>query len=257
MQRCHRADRPRYELAGRRRASRSPTRAPLRIGGRSSSAGTPTPTSTARRWPRASHSPPREGATLVCLQELTLSPYFAITPDGPAAAAPSPRTLPGGPTHRVRRAQLAAETGVHVHASLYERADGGPTASATTPRSSSRPTASSSPAPASCTSRSPRATTRTTTSARARRDDDGLPGRRARRGAVRLPDVLGPVVPRARARLLARRRRGDRLPDRDRLRARPPGLRHRAAVGAGDRRPTGSPTARSWSRSTASGPRRR
>src|SRR5215210_1336487 len=24
-----------------------------------------------------------QGATLVCLQELTLSPYFAITPDGP------------------------------------------------------------------------------------------------------------------------------------------------------------------------------
>ena len=39
----------------------------------------------------------------------------------------------------------------------------------------------------------------------------------------------------ARAYSLARRR-GPRLPDRDRLRARPPGLRHRAAVGAGHHR---------------------
>ena len=38
------------------------------------------------------------------------------------------------------------------------------------------------------------------------------------------PDVLGPVVPRARACVLARRRRGPDLPDRDRLGARPPGF---------------------------------
>jgi len=64
-----------------------------------------------------------EGAKLVCLQELTLSPYFAITADGPQAAGAEPETLPDGPTGTFA-AQLAREAGVHVHASLYERADG-------------------------------------------------------------------------------------------------------------------------------------
>jgi N-carbamoylputrescine amidase len=58
-----------------------------------------------------------EGATLVCLQELTLSPYFATTPDGPRDAAES---IPDGPTCRFA-ARMAQETGAHVHASLYER----------------------------------------------------------------------------------------------------------------------------------------
>ena len=61
----------------------------------------------------------QEGATLVCLQELTLSPYFAVTPDGPR----EPEEVPGGRTTRFA-ARMAAETGAHVHASLYERADG-------------------------------------------------------------------------------------------------------------------------------------
>ena len=65
----------------------------------------------------------REGAQLVCLQELTLSRYFATDPGGPAAAGAEPEELPGGRTHRFA-AQMAAATGVHVHASLYERADG-------------------------------------------------------------------------------------------------------------------------------------
>jgi N-carbamoylputrescine amidase len=65
----------------------------------------------------------REGATLVCLQELTLSPYFAITPDGPAAAGALPEALENGPTATFAR-RAAAEHGVHVHASLFERADG-------------------------------------------------------------------------------------------------------------------------------------
>jgi N-carbamoylputrescine amidase len=63
-----------------------------------------------------------EGARLVCLQELTLSPYFATTPDGPHDAA---EPIPDGPTCRFA-ARLAAETGAYVHASLYERADGDP-----------------------------------------------------------------------------------------------------------------------------------
>ncbi len=60
-----------------------------------------------------------EGAQLVCLQELTLSPYFAITADGPAVVGAEPEALPGGPTHEFA-ATMAAETGVPVHASLYE-----------------------------------------------------------------------------------------------------------------------------------------
>jgi N-carbamoylputrescine amidase len=64
-----------------------------------------------------------EGAAFVCLQELTLSPYFAITPDGPQAAGAAPEPLQDGPTVSFAR-RVAAETGVHVHASLFERADG-------------------------------------------------------------------------------------------------------------------------------------
>lgn len=63
-----------------------------------------------------------EGARLVCLQELTLSPYFAITAGGPDAVGAQPEDLPGGPTHAFA-AEQAAEHGVHVHISLYERAD--------------------------------------------------------------------------------------------------------------------------------------
>jgi N-carbamoylputrescine amidase len=64
-----------------------------------------------------------EGARLVCLQELTLSRYFAVDPAGPGAAGAEPEELPGGRTHRFA-ARLASEAGIHVHASLYERADG-------------------------------------------------------------------------------------------------------------------------------------
>jgi N-carbamoylputrescine amidase len=61
-----------------------------------------------------------EGARIVCLQELTLSPYFAVIADGPRDAAES---IPDGPTCRFA-ARMARETGAYVHASLYERVDG-------------------------------------------------------------------------------------------------------------------------------------
>jgi N-carbamoylputrescine amidase len=94
-----------------------PTRPPLRVG------------AVQHRWhpdPSAHESAlaegiglaAGEGAKLVCLQELTLSPYFAITPDGPR----EPEDVDDGPTRRFA-ARMAAEHGVHVHASLYERAD--------------------------------------------------------------------------------------------------------------------------------------
>ncbi|MGA2320343.1 MAG: nitrilase-related carbon-nitrogen hydrolase [Solirubrobacteraceae bacterium] len=65
-----------------------------------------------------------EGAQLVCLQELTLSPYFAVDPSGPEAAGVEAEELPGGATHRFA-ARMARDTGAHIHASLYERAQGG------------------------------------------------------------------------------------------------------------------------------------
>jgi N-carbamoylputrescine amidase len=65
-----------------------------------------------------------EGAQLVCLQELTLSRYFAVDPAGPEAAGAEPEELPGGPTFEFA-ARMATAHGVHVHASLYERAEQG------------------------------------------------------------------------------------------------------------------------------------
>ena len=62
------------------------------------------------------------GARLVCLQELTLSPYFAVDPTGPAGGGVEPEPLSDGPTHQFA-SRLAAETGAYVHASLYEQAD--------------------------------------------------------------------------------------------------------------------------------------
>jgi len=62
----------------------------------------------------------QSGAQLVCLQELTLSRYFAVDPGGPEASGVEPEELPGGRTHAFA-ARVARATGVHVHASLYER----------------------------------------------------------------------------------------------------------------------------------------
>src|SRR5581483_5773757 len=102
--------------------TRPPERAPLRLG------------LVQERW----HADPEEheaalrlgiriaaaeGATIVCLQELTLSRYFAVTDDGPGAAGAEPEDLESGPTVSFAR-RAAGESGVHVHASLYERADG-------------------------------------------------------------------------------------------------------------------------------------
>ncbi len=65
-----------------------------------------------------------ESARIICLQELTLSPYFAITPDGPEAAGAAPEDLENGRTASFAK-RLAGETGAYVHASLYEAADTG------------------------------------------------------------------------------------------------------------------------------------
>jgi len=64
------------------------------------------------------------GASLVCLPELTLSPYFAVDPAGPDAIGVVPEPLPGGPTHRFA-VEAATAFGVSVHASLYEAVEDG------------------------------------------------------------------------------------------------------------------------------------
>ncbi|MDX6664062.1 MAG: N-carbamoylputrescine amidase [Solirubrobacteraceae bacterium] len=99
----------------------APTRPPLRVG------------AVQERW----HADPAEheealatgirmaaaeGAKLVCLQELTLSRYFATEADGLEEARASLEDVPAGPTAQFA-VRMAAETGAHVHASLYERAD--------------------------------------------------------------------------------------------------------------------------------------
>jgi N-carbamoylputrescine amidase len=65
-----------------------------------------------------------QGARIVCLQELTLSPYFAITPDGAEALDVAPEPLEDGQTVTFARS-AAAESGAYVHASLYEQAERG------------------------------------------------------------------------------------------------------------------------------------
>ncbi|SED63954.1 nitrilase-related carbon-nitrogen hydrolase [Rhodococcus koreensis] len=63
------------------------------------------------------------GAQVVCLQELTLSPYFATIPDNTDAANHS-ESIPDGPTTSFVR-ELAARHDIFVHASLYEHSDTG------------------------------------------------------------------------------------------------------------------------------------
>jgi len=65
------------------------------------------------------------GARLICLQELTLSPYFAIVADAQDEARERAEPVEGGPTASFASA-AARDLGVYVHASLHERAgDGG------------------------------------------------------------------------------------------------------------------------------------
>jgi N-carbamoylputrescine amidase len=102
--------------------TRAPARAPLRLAA-VQQAFHPDPVAHERALAEGIRIAAVHGAELVCLQELTLSPYFAITPGGPRAAGAQPEDLETGRT-RTFAAALAAETGAHVHASLYERADG-------------------------------------------------------------------------------------------------------------------------------------
>jgi N-carbamoylputrescine amidase len=101
---------------------RAPRRTPFRVGA-VQERWHPDPAEHQQALAEGIHRAAEQGAELVCLQELTLSRYFATDPGGPKAAGAEPEDLPGGPTFQFA-ARMAAETGAHVHASLYERAEG-------------------------------------------------------------------------------------------------------------------------------------
>jgi N-carbamoylputrescine amidase len=101
--------------------TRPSERAPLRVG-LVQEAWHPDPDEHQQALARGISMAAGEGARIVCLQELTLSPYFAVTPGGPDAVGAVPEDLETGPTVTFAR-RLAIETGIYVHASLYERAD--------------------------------------------------------------------------------------------------------------------------------------
>jgi N-carbamoylputrescine amidase len=101
--------------------SRPATREPLRIGV-VQEAWHADPGEHEQRLGDAVRIAATEGARLVCMQELTLSPYFAVSPEGGSARS---ERIPDGATSRWAL-RLARETGAHVHASLFEAPpDGG------------------------------------------------------------------------------------------------------------------------------------
>jgi N-carbamoylputrescine amidase len=65
-----------------------------------------------------------EGAQVVCLQELTLSPYFAATEELARSARARAESVDDGPTVTLAR-RLATSTGAAIHASLYEAGEVG------------------------------------------------------------------------------------------------------------------------------------
>ncbi|HTU96931.1 MAG TPA: nitrilase-related carbon-nitrogen hydrolase [Solirubrobacteraceae bacterium] len=101
--------------------TRPPERAPLRLG-LVQERWHPDPAEHEAALTAGIKAAAAEGATIVCLQELTLSRYFAVTDGGPQSAGAEPEDLETGPTISFAR-RAAAESGVYVHASLYERAD--------------------------------------------------------------------------------------------------------------------------------------
>ena len=102
--------------------TRPPSRTPFRVGA-VQERWHPDPDQHRRALADGIRTAVAEGARLVCLQELTLSRYFAVTPDGPAAAGVEPEELETGPTVTFAR-EMAEETGAHIHASLFERVEG-------------------------------------------------------------------------------------------------------------------------------------
>ena len=64
----------------------------------------------------------KTGARIICLQELTLCPYFATRPDRLVEAKECAEDIPNGPT-TFFASLMAKKTGSYIHASLYERTE--------------------------------------------------------------------------------------------------------------------------------------
>ena len=143
------------------------------------------------------------GARLVCLQELTLSPYFAVSSRGPGPGWVEPEPLHGGPDLRAagragRRAPACSCTGRCSRRSTRPPADGRGynTAIVVAPDGSLVARTRKVHIPITAGYYEDRYFLR-----RRRRVPRG--GRRP--GAVRVPHLLGPVVPRAEPGLLGGR----------------------------------------------------
>jgi len=196
-----------------------PTRPPLRIG-LVQMAWNPDPQEHERALADGIRAAAHEGARIVFLPELTRLSYMAVVPRDAQHPQAEPEALPGGPTFAFA-ARCAQETGAYVHASCYEAAtDGGigyNTAFVVAPDGAlvARTRKTHLPVTAGYYE-----------DTWFRPGDSGWP-------VDSIENMLGPVVPRDGARLRARRSRGARLPDRDRLGAGPSRLRHRAHLGTG------------------------
>jgi N-carbamoylputrescine amidase len=101
--------------------TRLPTRPPFRIGA-VQHRWHPDPAAHEAALAEAIRLAADRGARLVCLQELTLSPYFAVDAEPSPEALARAEAIPDGPTSAFAR-RMAGETGAYVHASLSERAD--------------------------------------------------------------------------------------------------------------------------------------
>ena len=102
-----------------------PTRAPFRIGV-VQEAWHPDADEHAAALERGIAMAAGEGARLVCLQELTLSPYFAIVPDALETAAVDDRADPGRADDRARGGRRAAARRVRPRLACTSRpTDGG------------------------------------------------------------------------------------------------------------------------------------
>ena len=103
--------------------TRPPEREPLRVGA-VQLAWSPDPAQHRANLVGGVARAAGQGATLVALPELTLSPYFAVSDRGPGPGWAEPEPLEGGPTHALA-VELATSHGIHLHASLYERIEPG------------------------------------------------------------------------------------------------------------------------------------
>ena len=208
--------------------TRAPGRAPFRIGA-VQEAWHPDPASTARPWrpgsasPRRAGRPPRLPAGADALALLRRRPGRAGGGRGRAGGAAR------GPDLRVRRGDGARDRRPRPCLALRARAGGWSRLQhGDRRRPRRRPGRPHPQAPHPDHRRLLRGPLLPPRPGRRRAVPAGHPGR----GPARPADLLGPVVPGARPRLQLGRRRDPHLPDRDRLRARPPRLRHRSRSGS-------------------------